>query len=86
MPSLVELPPELLLSILLDPELDYKDLKRISRVCRGLHKLEQVRSIVVPQDVSGKELTLYYLDSRIPCSTSRCSGKVYRAVRERMEK
>ncbi|GAA5956208.1 hypothetical protein JCM3765_005490 [Sporobolomyces pararoseus] len=41
MPTLTELPPELLVSILLEPQLDYKDLKCISRVCKTLHAIEQ---------------------------------------------
>ncbi|GAA5981079.1 hypothetical protein JCM5350_000034 [Sporobolomyces pararoseus] len=41
MPSLLDLPPELLLSIVLEPRLEYKDLKCISRVCKTLHGIEQ---------------------------------------------
>ncbi|GAA5981062.1 hypothetical protein JCM5350_000028 [Sporobolomyces pararoseus] len=41
MPTLTDLPPELLLSVLLEPQLDYKDLKCISRVCKTLHGIEQ---------------------------------------------
>jgi len=59
MPSFLELPPELLLSILLEPQLDYKDLKRTSRVCRKLHKLEQVRPIFALTDHDQKGLRLH---------------------------
>jgi len=42
--TLVHLPDETILDIFLDPLLDYKDLKRISRTCRKLRGLEQVRA------------------------------------------
>ncbi|GAA5964599.1 hypothetical protein JCM3765_007636 [Sporobolomyces pararoseus] len=41
MPNLSDLPPELILSIFFDPQLDYKDLKCISRVNKPLHEIEQ---------------------------------------------
>jgi hypothetical protein len=59
MPTLLDLAPELLLSILLEPQLDYKDLKRTSRVCRKLYKIEQVRPIFVLTGPGQKGLRLH---------------------------
>ncbi|GAA5889170.1 hypothetical protein JCM16303_006415 [Sporobolomyces ruberrimus] len=43
--TLSDLPDEILLEILLDEELDYLDIKRISGVCKALHRLEQDHSL-----------------------------------------
>ncbi|GAA5853682.1 hypothetical protein JCM3766R1_000589 [Sporobolomyces carnicolor] len=43
MPGLLTLPDEVLLLILREPSLTYNDLKRLSRVSKKLHSLEQVR-------------------------------------------
>ncbi|GAA5863557.1 hypothetical protein JCM5353_000678, partial [Sporobolomyces roseus] len=45
MSSIVTLPDEILLILLLSPQLDYKDLKRISRTCKKLHTFEQAEEL-----------------------------------------
>jgi len=47
MPTFIDLPDETILDIFLEPLLDYNDLKRISRTCKKLRRLEQV-SLTLP--------------------------------------
>jgi len=70
MPTLADLPPELLLSIFLDSRLDYKDLKRFSSVCKRLYKLTQVRLIILSKDSNeyspANNLPIFVLASQDP--------------------